>query len=286
MQLRSETGSDSKQMQLEPSQHGAKERRPSFANVHENLKRSSWTPTIDKESMDVAHSLLQLKFDPNHRHATQLDDAKSNSAWSLNCPSSQTDGKSITPCSLCSDGIRLSSAHCCNADNAGCTALQRLSAPTELDSKLAPVCDIHGLLMPKNLLDLILKDNHGADTRKRHLPAPRRAVLLQTPAIGRNGNQKFWVARAVVTLTSQGRSADVHSAFSRIDWKRARSSGTPPRQSFVWRMTDVTPLKPPLYIPRQFGPVTWIKFSEAQLAAIQRAVSKAKLKLSPVAHDY
>ena len=240
-----------------------------FAAIIQNAHGSPWCSLHDKETA-VVNSLLLLKFDTGNDSRGALDST---------CKSGRRFSSKDT-CMLESDlecnsfrtAIKHSRASCLNTSS---TIAHALSSP-EFES--AKTSEIHGLLMPKKLLDIILEKRCGADTRRRKLPGPRRAVLLETPAVIRNGNQKFWVARAVVTLQCDGRTTDSQAAeiaFCRTeDCKRLRTA--PESQSFIWKMTNVTKLKPAVYIPRQFGPVTWIKFTEEQLTAVMKALQKGK----------
>jgi len=127
----------------------------------------------------------------------------------------------------------------------------------------------HGLLMSKDSLVKILVQGQKCTYRCRALPEPRRAVLLETPAIGVQGKEeKCWLAKAVVVFQPS------YSQTSKSSSSCAEDPDSVWEHPHAWPISDVREVCPPVPIPRQFGPVTWIKISRAEVAAVARATKK------------
>jgi len=153
---------------------------------------------------------------------------------------------------------------------AGCplpTSASRLPA-SHLPKTLHAAIIFHGLLISKEKLVKILVHGEKFTNRCRALPDPRRAVLLETPAIGVHGKEeKCWLAKAVVVFQPSYCTQTTSSNSSSCGEKADDLCEDP----HAWPISDVREVCPPVPIPRQFGPVTWIKISRAEVAAVARA---------------
>jgi len=137
--------------------------------------------------------------------------------------------------------------------------------------------ELHGLLMPKEILDEVLKQTLKHDRRKRPLFEARRAVLLQTPAVIRPGSEeKCWLARGVVIFKPSEHKSTHHPVeFEPPDRRKSKTADLAP---YIWPIQEIGEINPAIFIPRRFGPVVWIKLSREQIADIGRSLARSKAK--------